>query len=55
MQVACAFGLDLSCAQVLLAAGVGAEYAAPYLGRMILKGKDALQDIQDMQVPLSHH
>ncbi|CAK9859094.1 unnamed protein product [Sphagnum jensenii] len=35
--------------QVLLAAGVGASYAAPYLGRMIALGKPGLQDILEMQ------
>ncbi len=35
---------------MLLAAGVGASYAAPYLGRMIALGKPGLQDIVEMQV-----
>ncbi|CAM6064204.1 unnamed protein product [Sphagnum tenellum] len=35
--------------QVLLAAGVGASYAAPYLGRMIALSKPGLQDILEMQ------
>ncbi|KAG0623078.1 hypothetical protein M758_3G147500 [Ceratodon purpureus] len=35
--------------QALLAVGVGAAYAAPYLGRMVALGKPGLKDIQKMQ------
>lgn len=35
--------------QALLAVGVGAAYAAPYLGRMVALGKPGMEDIQEMQ------
>ena len=36
--------------QVLLAIGVGATYAAPYLGRMDSVGKHGMANIKEMQV-----
>jgi len=36
--------------QALLAVGVGAAYAAPYLGRMVALGKPGMENIQEMQV-----
>jgi transaldolase len=35
--------------QALLAVGVGAAYAAPYLGRMVALGKPGMNNIQEMQ------
>lgn len=42
--------VGFGCLQALLAAGVGAAYAAPYLGRMVALGKSGMEDILEMQV-----
>ena len=36
--------------QVLMAIGVGASYAAPYLGRMDTVGKRGMTNVKEMQV-----